>query len=79
MYNHVGVTDQLQSVDSELWRHCFEKESKPPPPFLPVDVESDLTCFLENCLHITKDEITHSNCKNVYINLVNEVKEIIFE
>ena len=71
------MTDQIQSINSDLWGYCVNKDSKSPPPFILAEIESDLKYFLENILHITKDEISHSNCKNVSITLVNELEKLL--
>ena len=73
----IDKEDQIQEVDADLWLHCMLNESVDPPCFLSADVENSLSFFLEHFLHIKQEDVTHRNCKMVYIKLIDEIRSLL--
>jgi len=66
----------MQPIDCRLWTAGMLTQSKPEPPLCPK--------FFETCaervlfrLHLSKDDITHTNCRNIYIKLVRHIEVLV--
>jgi len=76
-YYIIGVEDQLQPIDTDLWATCMLNESRLPPPFYPDDFKVSASAILQSTLGLTQSGITHDNCRNVYLTLVLLIDELV--
>ena len=58
-------------VDAGLWLHLMVHEARKPPPFFPTQFKQDADMFLWNSYRMTRENITHSNVKDTYMQLVH--------
>ncbi|XP_065887587.1 uncharacterized protein [Dysidea avara] len=72
-----GVEDQLQPFDTDLWVTCMLNESSSSPTFYPDDFKTSATTILQSALGLTHGGITHDNCRNVYLTLVELIDELV--
>ena len=69
-YNYAiaGCEDQLRTVDCMLWARCMTEESAHSPPLHPAEFEEYSNAALQS-LGMTRDNVTHKNCKTVYLSM----------
>lgn len=72
-----GKEDQLMNIDCDLWATCMLEHSKTPPPLCPSHLAEDLEYFMHTELGITLADITHDNCKSVYVDLASFIESIV--
>lgn len=53
------------------------EKSRKPPKFFPNDFKESTTVLLCNRLGLTVEDISHENCRNVYLKLVNIIQTLI--
>lgn len=64
-----GRENQLHAIDCVLWARCMIQESANAPPLYPATFEDYGMAALQS-LGMTKDSITHRNCRRVYLAVV---------
>ena len=78
LHNYIiGVEDKLMPIDSRLWARCMLEESITPPPLCPSDLAEDIEFFMRMLLGLTLSDITHANCKRIYVLLTNFIETIV--
>ena len=77
LFYFLGTTDQLQPIDSTLWAHCMLYESIASPPLCPESFKDICEDVLHDTLNLSPDDITHANCRNIYLQLVNSIKILV--
>lgn len=66
----------MQPFDTTLWVNCMLDESVTAPPLFPGrfgDLCDDVLCDMG----LSLDDITHANCRDVYLKLVDSVLTLI--
>ena len=71
---HAGTEDQLQPINTDLWATCMVSQSKPAPKLYPTFFKTGVRALLHRKLHISEEDITHDNCRNVYLKLVHHIE-----
>lgn len=62
----------MMPVDGQLWaRGMIESESS--PPVCPVVFKEAAERVLKSTLGLSVDDITHTNCQNIYLHLVHYI------
>jgi len=74
---HIGAQDHLQHFDSDMWAHCMLHESKLLPRFSPTDYKNTISIILNHTFGITVDDISHGNCRGIYLKLVQLVTALV--
>lgn len=65
----IGATDQLCTLDVDIWEH-FMTEASNPPHYYDEDFQHLSETFLRHRHGITQDEITTANMSEIYDQLV---------
>ena len=60
-----------------LWLKCMREKSREPPKLFLNDFKESATVMLYDRLGLTVEDISHENCRNVYLKLVNEIQTLI--
>ena len=60
-----------------MWAKCMLEESAPLPSLCPKDFADNAKFFLYLFYGLRLEDITHENCKDVYLNLVNIIERIV--
>jgi hypothetical protein len=76
--NQIGTTDQLEPIDTALWVHCMLHQSSV-PPLCPTTFQDYGEAALFATLGLTLKDITHTNCRNIYITLVHSISVLVSE
>ena len=66
-----GKQDQLKNVDAYLW------ESEPAPRLCPAPFRSTVDQVLQELLGMSIDDVTHKNCRNVYLKVVHQMSLLV--
>lgn len=74
-----GKQDQLKTIDTNLWATCMLSESKPIPPLCPVAFKNAALRILHNTLHLSMDDITHTNCSSIYQEIVHNIELLVLD
>lgn len=74
-YKHrTGTSDQLQPMDTTLWTTCMLHESTAAPKLCPVVFQNTADVVLHTNFGLTIDDVTHANCRNIYLQLVYHIE-----
>ena len=73
----IGATDHKMPVDPYLWAHFMLQESKRAPPLCPADFKENALFFLERYFGFIIKNVTHSNCKQIYIALTDFLSNLV--
>ena len=76
-YAIVGVEDQLMPIDSEVWARSMIEESRKPPPLCSSEFKENIVFFMNTLLGKTLSDITHENCREIYVFLTEFIESII--
>lgn len=74
-----GKEDQLQPIDVPLWTASMMSESRPPPPLCPTSFKSIALRIIQNNFHLNIADITHSNCRDIYLLLVHHLEALVLD
>lgn len=74
--NVLGTTDQVQPFDTTIWAHCMLHESTAPPELCPENFKDICEDVLEDS-GLTLSDITHTNCRDIYLELVQNIKTLV--
>ena len=64
------------TIDCDLWTKCMLEYSKKAPQLCPTDLANDVEYFMHALLGLTLADLTHDNCKDVYLYLTSLLKNI---
>ena len=70
----IGAQDHKRPFNVALWLKCMREKSREPPKLFPNDFKESATVMLYDRLGLTVEDISHENCRNVY---VNEIQTLI--
>lgn len=73
----LGAQDHKKPCDVALWLKCMREKSKDPPKLVPDDFEESATIVLYSYLGLSIPDISHSNCRNIYIKLVRVIESLV--
>ena len=74
-----GKEDHLQPIDVTLWTASMASESRPPPPLCPIPFKHIASTILRNDFHLNLSDITHSNCRDIYLLLVHHLEALVMD
>ena len=63
-------------MDAYLWAQCMF-ESEPAPPLCPAVFRNAVDQVLQELLGMTIDDVTHKNCRNVYLKVVRQMSLLV--
>ena len=63
--------DYVKPVDTSLWMHLMLNESHPPQDFFSCQFKIECDEFLLDKFGMTQQDITHSNFKQMYLEIIN--------
>ena len=69
--------DCLKPIAPLLWAQCMQEKSIPAPPLCPLEFKENAEYFLNALYGLTLPDVTHQNCKEVYLKLVNIVNYLL--
>ena len=72
-----GKQDQLMNIDCDLWTKCMLEYSKKPPPLCPTHLAEDIEYFLHTLLGMSLADLTHDNCRDVYLFLTTFIESLM--
>ena len=72
-----GAQDHKQSFDVALWLKCMREKSNHPPKLVPDDFQESATVVLYSFLGLSLSNISHNNCRNIYLKLVHVIQNLI--
>lgn len=75
----VGKQDQLKNIDPSLWAASMISESRSAPPLCPVNFKNAASEILRDTLHCSVADITHMNCRSVYLHLVHHIEMLVMD
>ena len=73
---HTGCEDHLKSIDANVWMQAMVTESSSPPPLYSNEFEVQANRLISTRFGFTSKDINASNCRRVYIFLVNQSPNI---
>lgn len=68
---YVGTTSYKQSLNFNVWAHCYLQYAYKAPPFYPEEFNVAADAILAE-LHTSQQEITVSTAKTIYLLLCNK-------
>ena len=71
-----GKSDQLMPVNGRLWARGMQ-ETVLAPPVCPVLFKDAVEAVLRSTLGLSVNDITHANCRNIYLHLVHQMVSLI--
>ena len=77
-FSWVGKEDCLKPVDPSLWAQCMLEESVPQPSFYSPEFKENIEYLLYSFHSLNICDVTHQNCVNIYMKLVNIVDSLIY-
>lgn len=79
MHPFSGKEDKSQTFDTTLWALGMASESRGPPPLCPVPFKRTASRILRNKMHLNLADITHNNCRSIYIRLVGHLRALVMD
>ena len=77
VFTTVRTTDQLQPIDPTLWANCMIHESTAPQSLCPTEFKDICDDVLRVFFGLSIEDVSHTNCRSVYIRLVREIKLLV--
>ena len=77
LFPWIGVQDQIQEFDTELWATCMLQESRSPPDLIPNSFKVTAAMILQDALRLTLSGVTHDNFCSVYLGLVHSIEQLV--
>ena len=65
-----GAHDHMQPFDVDLWLTCMSRKSKTPPRLYPEEFGRYAFDIFDHCLNLSPRDVSHDNCRNIYVKLV---------
>lgn len=73
---YAGCEDHLKPIDVNVWMQAMLTESHSPPPLYSREFEVQANRLISARFGFTDKDITVSNCRGIYIFLVNQFPTI---
>ena len=67
----VGTTSYKQSLNFNVWAHCYLQYAYKAPPFYPKEFSDAADAILAE-LHTSQQDITVSTAKTIYLHLCSK-------
>ena len=74
---YTGTADYVKPVDTCLWTYLMLNESQCPPKFFSSQFKQECDHFLLDRFGVTQQDITHSNFKQMYLEICQSCHEWI--